>query len=68
MLDNIDLINILLARGMYLRTIGVVQILHRQNFGDFLTPPSLCVDNLFTEAYLLEYTFGKPLPPSTLST
>ena len=34
----------------------------------FLTPPSLSVDSLFTEAYLLAQTFETPLPPSTFFT
>ena len=68
-----------LARGhtftMYRRVLcrvhfscGGVHILRRHNFWCFLTPPSLSVDNLFNEAYVLVQTFGKPLPPSPLST
>ena len=33
--------------------IGSVHILRRQDFWYFLTPPSLSVDSLFSEAYVL---------------
>ena len=32
---------------------GVVHILRKHNFWNIFTPPSLCVDSLFSEAYLL---------------
>ena len=40
-----------------------VQILHRHNFGDILTLPSLSVGRLFSKDYLLLWMFGKALPP-----
>ena len=31
--------------------VGVIQFLRRQNFGIFLTPPSLSIDSLFSKAH-----------------
>ena len=36
--------------------------------GDFLTPPSLLLDGLFTVSYLLAKTFEKPYAPYALPT
>ena len=38
------------------------------NFFGILTPPSLFLDCLYTETYVLEQTFVKPFPHSFLST
>ena len=41
---------------------GGVHILHKQKFGIFLNPPSLLIDSLFTEPYLLDYLEPSSLP------
>ena len=53
---SVQLLTQILTKGKDSRKkfdLGLVQILRTHNFGNILTPPFLCVDSLFSKAYLL---------------